>query len=104
MANDPITAVSRSHDRTRPFEWLTNRPYVYHVRAFDPEGLKAALKSALATPIGSYIPPYMRFAQVCEYTATVLNGDWRGKAEEILEERKAEGGKVSRASFLRRRD
>lgn len=74
---------------------IDDRPHVYHVRAFDLEGLKSAIKSALATPIGSYIPPHMRFGQVCEYTAAVLNGDWRGKAELILQERKAGNGKVS---------
>jgi hypothetical protein len=63
---------------------LTPRPYVYHVKQHDLEGLKNAIKTARATPIGSYVPASMQFEAVCENTARVLEDDWRGKAEAVL--------------------
>ena len=73
-----------------------NPPYVYSVHARDLDGLKYAIRSALATPIRSFIPDYMRFEYAVDRMASVLDGDWRGVAKGILEERLEQGqGQVS---------
>lgn len=66
---------------------LTRRPYVYHVHAHDLDELERTIKTAIAHPIKSYIPEYMRFDHVRRVMAGVVEGDWRGKAELILEDR-----------------
>ncbi|WRT69874.1 uncharacterized protein IL334_006865 [Kwoniella shivajii] len=62
-------------------------PYVYSVKAHDLAGLEEAVGSALRNPIQSYIPDYMKFEFACHRTADLVQGDWRGKAEEIMRER-----------------
>jgi len=64
---------------------------VYHVHAHDLDELEQTVKTALAHPIKSYIPEYMRFEHVRRVMAEVVEGDWRAKAEFILEERIATG-------------
>jgi hypothetical protein len=70
---------------------LTYSPYVYHVHAHDLDGLEETIKTAIANPIKSYIPDYMLFDHVRQVMAAVVEGDWRGKAEDILRERVASG-------------
>lgn len=69
-------------------------PYVYHVQQHDLAGLKNALRSAIATPIGSYVPSYMRFDTIKGHTARVVERGWRSRAEALLEEKKQSGGEV----------
>ena len=64
---------------------------MYHVHAHDLEELEQTIKIALAHPIKSYIPEYMRFDHVRRIMAEVVEGDWSGKAVSILEERIASG-------------
>lgn len=66
---------------------LTRRPYVYHVHAHDLGELERTIKKAISTPIESYIPEHMRFETVRQVMADVVEGDWRAKAEIILQER-----------------
>jgi hypothetical protein len=66
---------------------LKHRPYVYHVHAHDLDGLERAIKASIAHPIQSYIPENMRFNHVRRIMAGVVEGDWKGKAEIILQER-----------------
>jgi hypothetical protein len=70
---------------------LTYRPYVYHVHAHDLDELERTIKIAIAHPIKSYIPENMRFDHVRRIMAGVVEGDWRGKAELILQERISSG-------------
>ncbi|WVF68323.1 hypothetical protein IAT40_003088 [Kwoniella sp. CBS 6097] len=71
-----------------------NPPFVYSVKAHDLDGLSQAVGEALANPIESYIPDYMKFDFACQKTAELIEGDWRGKAEKLLEERIANGGQT----------
>ncbi|WVR07919.1 hypothetical protein IAU60_004962 [Kwoniella sp. DSM 27419] len=66
-------------------------PYVYSVKAHDLPALSAAVGKALANPIESYIPDYMRFDFACHKTAELVEGDWRGVAQVIMEERRRTG-------------
>nr|XP_019043734.1 hypothetical protein I302_08315 [Kwoniella bestiolae CBS 10118]OCF22664.1 hypothetical protein I302_08315 [Kwoniella bestiolae CBS 10118] len=76
-------------------------PYVYSVHAHDLHGLSEAVGEALANPIESYIPDYMRFEFACHRTAEMVEGDWRGKAKRILQERMESGeGQVSLTFFF----
>ena len=70
---------------------LIHRPYVYHVHAHDLAELERTIKTAIAHPIKSYIPEDMRFDHVRRIMAGVVEGDWRGKAELILQERMTSG-------------
>jgi len=70
---------------------LIHRPYVYHVHAHDLEELERTIKTAIAHSIKSYIPEDMRFDHVRRIMAGVVEGDWRGKAELILQERMTSG-------------
>ncbi|WVQ84839.1 hypothetical protein IAT38_006996 [Cryptococcus sp. DSM 104549] len=69
-------------------------PYVYSVPAHNLTALTEAVREALDNPIESYIPDYMKFDFVCERMAEVVEGPWRAKGQEVLEERKASGGKL----------
>ncbi|ORY34622.1 hypothetical protein BCR39DRAFT_513651 [Naematelia encephala] len=66
-------------------------PYVYHVHAHDLDELRTTVGEALAHPIESWIPDYMKFDFACERTREVIEGDWLDVARGILEERKARG-------------
>lgn len=70
---------------------LTYRPYVYHVHAHDIDELERTIKTAIAHPIKSYIPEHMRFDHVRRIMAGVVEGDWRDKAELILQDRISNG-------------
>ncbi|WWC73904.1 uncharacterized protein I206_107876 [Kwoniella pini CBS 10737] len=71
-------------------------PYVYSVKAHDLEALHQAVGQALSTPIQSFIPDYMRFDYATGRTADLVEGDWRGKAQVILDDRIRSGeGQVS---------
>ena len=90
MAHDRYAAVcsfplGQGHE-------LTYSPYVYHVHAHDLDTLERTIKTAIAHPIKSYIPENMRFDHVRRIMAGVVEGDWRGKAELILQERISSGG------------
>lgn len=75
---------------------LMVRPYVYNVHAHDLEGLKTAIATAIAEPIESFIPDYMKFDFVVQKMGEVIEMDWKGKAEALLAQRTAEGeGAVS---------
>ena len=84
-----------AHDRHEPVRSLhlmkasvlIHRPYVYHVHAHDLEELERTIKTAILHPIKSYIPQDMRFDHVRRIMAGVVEGDWKGKAEIILQER-----------------
>jgi hypothetical protein len=54
-------------------------------------GLEETIKTAIAHPIQSYIPEYMLFDHVRRIMAGVVEGDWRAKAQVILEGRIASG-------------
>jgi hypothetical protein len=69
-------------------------PYVYHVHAHDLEQLRKTIQHARATPIGSYIPEYMRFEFVRDRAVELLQRDWRAVAEGIMRERVKSGGEV----------
>ena len=58
-------------------------------------GFKNALKAAVATPIGSYVPTYMKFETVKENTVKVVEDDWKARAAVLLQERQKNGGEVS---------
>ena len=60
-------------------------PYVYHVHAHDLVALSKAVKSAISRPIGSYVPAHMTWKAVCDYTADLLEKDWRAEAQ-LLED------------------
>lgn len=49
--------------------------------------LERTIKKAISTPIESYIPDYMKFDEVTEVMAGVVEGDWRSKAATILNQR-----------------
>ena len=70
---------------------LTYSPYVYHVHAHDLDELERTIKTAIAHPIKSYIPENMRFDHVRRIMAGVVEDDWRGKAELILQDRISRG-------------
>jgi len=91
----PTMAHDR-HEPVRPVHLmkasvLIRRPYVYHVHAHDLEELERTIKTAIAHPIKSYIPENMRFDYVRRIMVGVVEGDWRGKAEAILQERITSG-------------
>lgn len=65
------------------------------MRADDLVGLHNAVGNALTHPIDSYIPDNMKFDWVTNRMAEVVEGDWRGKGEEVLEQWKEEGKAVS---------
>lgn len=70
---------------------------MYSVKTHDLTGLRKAIKTALDHPIGSWIPDYMRFDYACSKMAELLDIDWKGRAQGILEERIRTGeGEVSR--------
>lgn len=56
-------------------------PYVYHVHAHDLAALSNAVKSAMSRPIESYVPAHMTWKAVCDYTADLLEKDWRAEAQ-----------------------
>jgi hypothetical protein len=90
------TMAHDRHGTVRPLplvrrEELTYRPYVYHVHAHDSDELERTIKTAIAQPIESYIPENMRFDHVRRIMSGVVEGDWRGKAELILQERISSG-------------
>jgi hypothetical protein len=89
MAHDRHGTV-RARPRVQTGE-LTHRPYVYHVHAHDLNELERTIKTAIAHPIKSYIPDNMRFDYVRRIMAGVVEGEWRGKAQLILQERIASG-------------
>lgn len=60
---------------------------MYHVHAHDLAELERTIKKAVSTPIESYIPDHMKFEAVRQVMADVVEGDWRSKAEVILQER-----------------
>ncbi|WWC66092.1 uncharacterized protein I303_108714 [Kwoniella dejecticola CBS 10117] len=62
-------------------------PFVYSVKAHDLPALTEAVGQALHTPIKSFIPDYMRFEFAAYRTADLVEGDWMGKAQKILDER-----------------
>ncbi|KAJ7055068.1 hypothetical protein C8F01DRAFT_1030595 [Mycena amicta] len=66
-------------------------PYVYNVFKGDKEGFVKAVKDALANPIQSYILDQMRMSAVEERLGRILETDWKGEAEKLLEERKRTG-------------
>lgn len=75
-------------------------PYVYNVFKDDAEGFVKAVEQAIANPIKKYILPRMTQKAVEERLSGILEHDWRKEAEEILEERKRTGGKVSSLSVF----
>jgi hypothetical protein len=89
MAHDRHGTV-RARPRVQTGE-LTHRPYVYHVHAHDLNELERTIKIAIAHPIKSYIPENMRFDHVRRIMAGVVEGDWKGKAESILQGRISSG-------------
>ena len=60
-------------------------PYVYHVHAHDLVALSNAVKSALSRQIESFVPDHMTWKAVCDYTADLLEKDWRAEAQ-LLED------------------
>jgi hypothetical protein len=91
-----------SHDTLDPYnrtKWHAQQwrmtslepPHVYHVLAHDLDGLREAVEAALANPITSWIPEYMRFDYVCERTASMIEHDWRSVAAGILAQRNITG-------------
>ena len=60
---------------------------MYNVHAHDLVELRRAVHSALTNPIESYIPEVMTFEWVCNRMGEVIEGDWRAKAQTILDER-----------------
>ena len=86
------TMAHDRHEPVRPLHLVSERvliyrPYIYHVHAHDLEELERTIKTAIAHPIKSYIPEDMRFDHVRRIMAGVVEGDWKGKAEIILQER-----------------
>ncbi|KAL0952654.1 hypothetical protein HGRIS_006897 [Hohenbuehelia grisea] len=69
-------------------------PYVYHVRKGDEKGLWAAVRQALDNPIERYIPATMTMEALKNRVGLLVEGDWRSKAEELLDERIRTGGRV----------
>ena len=75
---------------------LTIRPYVYNVHAHDLDGLRTAITTAIAEPIESFIPDYMKFDFVVQKMGEVIEMDWKRKGEALLAQRTMEGeGAVS---------
>ena len=69
---------------------------MYHVHAHNETGLEAAFEAALNNPIESFIPDYMKFDFILRKMDEILDGDWKSKAADILEERLRTGeGRVS---------
>ncbi|TFK55828.1 hypothetical protein OE88DRAFT_1731469 [Heliocybe sulcata] len=66
-------------------------PYVYHVRTGDGEGLLAALDRAFHNPIDRYIPKAMTMEALKARLATLIESDWRARAEDVLEQRVTSG-------------
>ncbi|KAG9048199.1 hypothetical protein FS837_000545 [Tulasnella sp. UAMH 9824] len=58
-----------------------DEPYVYHVEIGDREGLKAALRKAMSTPIERYIAPHMTALSFLGRMKTLLETDWRPVAK-----------------------
>ncbi|WVN87446.1 uncharacterized protein L203_102627 [Cryptococcus depauperatus CBS 7841] len=69
-------------------------PYVYHVPAHNIAAFYAAVKAARENPIESYIPKYMQWDFVMRRMGEVLEDDWRGRAEKLLEEWLKNGGRT----------
>lgn len=61
------------------------------MHAHDLDELERTIKTAIAHPIKSHIPDNMRFDHVRRILAGVVEGDWKGKAEIILQERMTSG-------------
>ncbi|KAJ8523351.1 hypothetical protein ONZ45_g166 [Pleurotus djamor] len=84
-------------------EWRTqhdglkyeNPPHVYHVRKGDRDGFWDAVNTAILNPIPQYIVPNMTMEALKHRLEILIEGDWRSKAEALLEERRSSGkGKV----------
>ncbi|KAG8909506.1 hypothetical protein FRC01_006897 [Tulasnella sp. 417] len=58
-----------------------DEPYVYHVELGDREGLRAALRKAMTTPIERYIPPHMTSSAFLRRMKSLLETDWRPVAK-----------------------
>ncbi|KAF5315258.1 hypothetical protein D9619_006957 [Psilocybe cf. subviscida] len=66
-------------------------PYVYNVRKNDTQGFWEALGNAMDTPIERYIVPEMTMEALKYRVGKLVEGNWKEKAERLLEERKASG-------------
>ncbi|KAF7323838.1 hypothetical protein MKEN_00605100 [Mycena kentingensis (nom. inval.)] len=99
---NPVHSWDRDYptDRTR---WVAQHetlkyldpPYVYNVFVNDDEGFVRAVKEATERPFSSFIPKHMRFPAIEERLGKIINTDWKGRAEELMEQRRKGGpGKV----------
>ncbi|KAF7321218.1 hypothetical protein HMN09_00210800 [Mycena chlorophos] len=66
-------------------------PYVYNVFKGDEGGFVDAVRDAVRTPIESFVLPAMRMGAVEQRLGEILEMDWRGEAERVLEEGKKSG-------------
>ncbi|KAL7416406.1 hypothetical protein BDY24DRAFT_379644 [Mrakia frigida] len=69
-------------------------PYVYNVHRGDLEGFKKALILARDTPFpgdGRFIPPRMRESEMRLRVISLVEGDWKEKAQELLVQRMSTG-------------
>ncbi|KAL0952653.1 hypothetical protein HGRIS_006896 [Hohenbuehelia grisea] len=66
-------------------------PYVYNVKTGDEKGLWEAIRQAVENPIDRYIPPAMTMEALKSRVGRLVEGDWRSKAVELLEERQVSG-------------
>ncbi|KAF7967955.1 hypothetical protein HWV62_32461 [Athelia sp. TMB] len=64
-------------------------PYVYNVHEGDEKAFVKAVQDAIRTPIDRFILPEMRQDQITERVDAILKTDWKSKAEQLLERRKA---------------
>ncbi|KAL0952575.1 hypothetical protein HGRIS_006831 [Hohenbuehelia grisea] len=78
---------SSQHDALK-FE---NPPYVYNVRSGDAQALWKAIHDALSNPIDRYIPADMTMDALKLRLGNLIEADWRGKAEAILQQRNETG-------------
>ncbi|KAJ7772876.1 hypothetical protein DFH07DRAFT_991166 [Mycena maculata] len=67
------------------FVSMVGKPYVYNVRRNDNGGFVRAVRDAVATPIGSYVPERMRMSAVEGRLDEIVNHDWETEAKKQAE-------------------
>ncbi|KLT45760.1 hypothetical protein CC85DRAFT_310485 [Cutaneotrichosporon oleaginosum] len=63
---------------------MLEEPYVYHVKAGDEEGLRAAMQRAVDNPIPRYIPPHMTWDAFMGRVRSFLARDWQAEAKQHI--------------------